>query len=127
MTQETDEGQLPLNLKRAGDIARDSGIQRAVEHAEAVDDGWADRARHFLHKFLAQRTEFPRQPFTSLDFRTFAEGHGLGAPPDARAYGGIFQWASRREFIEANGFINQANPTRHNAPVRQWVKHLKHV
>lgn len=112
--------QKQLDLRPAGAALRDDGIQRAVEHAEDVEQGWADRCRHFFQKFLAQRTK--AETFTSLDFRTFAETHGLSPPPDSRAYGGVFQSAVKRGYIVRVGFENRENPTRHNAPVSIWGK-----
>jgi hypothetical protein len=86
--------QLPIDFVRA---RRDDGIQRAGDHAGAR---WRGQARGYLLEWLAA----PRGDFLAEDVREFAERRGLDAPPDGRAWGVVFQSASRDRLISKVGY-----------------------
>jgi hypothetical protein len=78
---------------------RDDGIQRAVDHAEAEEPGWCDLAFGFLQAFAQEAAE----PFLAEAVVEAAYGI-VPPPPDGRAWGGIFQKASRRQVIRRVGY-----------------------
>lgn len=79
---------------------RDLGIERAVDHAERVSEGWQARARGYLLEYLS------RNPgdFLGEQMREFAEGKGMDAPPDGRAWGAVLQSAARAGLIRKVGY-----------------------
>jgi hypothetical protein len=78
---------------------RDDGMQRAVEHADAVDLFWSERAYGHVMDFC--RTKIT---FLTEDARAFAEGRGLQAPPDGRAWGAVMQRAARNGLMKKAGY-----------------------
>lgn len=81
--------QLPL-LDWTPAERRDDGMQRAVDHADAVVHSWSDRAGELLLEYAAQRG-----PWMVEDLREWAYVHGLPSPPDGRAWGAVVQRAAR--------------------------------
>lgn len=80
--------------------ARDVGIARATDHAERIVPGWPALAYQFLQTFVRNQ----RKPFLGEDVIAAAEAYGLIAPPDRRAWGGIFQRASRSGLVVKIGY-----------------------
>lgn len=81
---------------------RDEGISRAADHAERMSEGWKRRARGYLLEFLATRSHSGL--FLAEVVRAFAEERGMDAPPDGRAWGGVFQSAAREMLIVKVGY-----------------------
>ncbi len=102
----------PIDRARAG---RDSGMQRAQEHAEDVAPGWADRAFAALCAYakLAGR-------FTSYEFRMTAYSQGLDAPPTDKAFGPVFLRAVKAGVIQKTGYAQ--HPERHASPTPVWER-----
>ena len=97
--------------------ARDAGIQRAVDHAEAVIPGWSGRAFDFLRGFV----ETPgRKAFSAEDVRAYAHGLGLPQPTHARAWGGVFKRAAREGLIAKAGVGEMRDPESHCSVVNLW-------
>jgi hypothetical protein len=96
--------QLPMILPERSEAAarRDDGIERAASHAERVSDGWKARARGYLLEYLATRRR--GDDFLAEVAREFAEGRGMDAPPDGRAWGAVFQSAAREKLIVKAGY-----------------------
>jgi len=70
---------------------RDEAIQRAIDHADVVSPRWGDKAWSFLVDHARANVSF-----TAEDVRMLAERSGeVPPPPDKRAWGGVFQRASR--------------------------------
>ena len=78
---------------------RDDGMQRAVDHADAVVHSWSDRAGELLLEYAAQRG-----PWMVEDLREWAYVHGLPSPPDGRAWGAVVQRAARAGSIVRVGW-----------------------
>lgn len=100
----------------AARAARDAGIQRAVDHAEAVVPRWADTAFAFLLTYLAGQSG----RFTSEDVR-LAASSTVPVPPNERAWGGIFQKAAKRGLIVRDGYTSARDPKVHCNVVTVWV------
>jgi hypothetical protein len=105
----------------AGEIGRDEGAKRAVDHAErAVDSRWGtlaygavvDYAKNHAHRH-------PCSEFTSEDVRA-ASADYVPEPPDARAWGSVYLLAARRGVIEHAGYRKSRSPTRHTGVVGVW-------
>lgn len=103
----------PLPSMDDARAARDAGMQRAIDHAADVCMDWPARAYAFLTRFA--RTH---ESFISEECTEEAERLGFGPPTDPRAWGAIFQKASRSGVIARDGFgISQR---RHLSPTPLW-------
>lgn len=78
---------------------RDDGMQRAVQHADAVDMFWSETAYAHVFDFCKTQTTFLTE-----DARAFAEGRGLNPPPDGRAWGAVMQRAARNGLMRKVGY-----------------------
>lgn len=92
------------------------GMNQALAHAEQVETGWGDVAYLFLQKYAREHAE----PFTALDVRTAASAWGLSDPPTPKAFGGVFQRASRAGVIRKIGYAPHAE--RHASPTVLWSR-----
>jgi hypothetical protein len=89
--------------------SRDEAIQRAVDHAEAVEPGWANRATELLLEYLAHT----RQPFTTLELRHWALGtHGFAGVTNW-AWGSVMAKARKAGIIEQVGTREVGDATSH--------------
>jgi hypothetical protein len=79
---------------------RDSGMQRAAEHAEAVIDGWQEKASEQLRIYVASRLG---APFLAEDFVSWSR-YRVPAPPDGRAFGAVLKRAARSGWITKQGY-----------------------
>ena len=91
----------------------DQGMTSAVERADSEQPGWSDQAYDTLLAFLTAGEEF-----TAERARAACHAAGLSAPPDARAWGAVFNKASKRGFIVKVGYAPRA--CGHNTPTIVW-------
>ena len=103
----------------AARAARDDGIRRAAEHAEAVTPKWGDRAFEILRCFC-HRPGGSGEDFTSEDVRAYAKNLGLPDPPHLRAWGGVFQRAARAGLIVKTGTTTARAVNVHCAIIATW-------
>lgn len=102
----------PRNAARA---QRDAGIQAAVNHADAVDPGWPERAyRHFVAYARAHGQ------FLTEAARNAAECAGLAPPPDKRAWGGVASRAARAGVVVRTGYAPASDPKVHCSIATVW-------
>lgn len=81
---------------------RDKGMKRAVDHADAVEEGWSERAMRALRIYCRYHKG---KSFLSEDVRDWAETKGyISIPPDARSWGAIFQTAAKAGVIWRIGY-----------------------
>jgi len=73
-----------------------SGINRAINHADEKIMSWSDKALAFLTLY-ANRYD---QEFCATHVRKWATKQGLPEPPSKLAWGGVFQRASRAGIIQ---------------------------
>ncbi len=112
--------QLPLishseALRRLeSDIAAAQGMSQSAAHAEAVDDGFHERAYGLLTAFCRLQAT---QPFTSEDFRLYAhrEDFPIAVP---KALGAVFKRAAKNGLIRRDGFGKAFS--RHGSPCPLW-------
>lgn len=102
----------------AARLLRDEGMQRAIGHADSVDEGWSDRAYSMLVDFLARSGG---RAFFAEEIRIEAEAAGFPAPPDRRAWGAVVNRAVRAGVVRRIGYGPQQSPNSHCAPKSIWV------
>lgn len=99
---------------------RDEGIQRAVDHADAlapaVAPKWSDTAYAFLLDYIEAHHKF-----TSEDIRVLAESmERVTEPTDKRAWGSVMRRASQAKLIERAGFTVAKDPKVHCNNIAVW-------
>ena len=83
-----------MNLFDYAEAQRDIGMLRAARHAEAVHEGWNDRAYAFLIEFARQN-----QNFISEDVSDASKQAGFPQPPTDRAWGSVYRKAVKNDII----------------------------
>lgn len=104
----------PSTRSRAIEL-RDDGIRRAVEHADALEPSWSERAYTFFCGWLLGRNE----PFQTCEARWASEGI-VPPPPDARAWGHVARRAALAGKIVAIGTAPDLDPKSHRSPCNVW-------
>lgn len=102
----------------AGEAQRlaDEGMQRAVDHADAVEEGWSERAYQLLERFAQTNFEFMTE-----DCRQWAhEQEGLPKPPDPRAWGAVTVRGIQSRLIIRVGYRKTRIPPAHSTPRPIW-------
>ena len=103
--------QLSLDYPR---VARDEGMKRALDHAEADCAGWSDTAMAYLNGYALTHDRF-----TGWLVTTSAElTRSVPTPVTAKAWGSIFTKAARLKIIAKDGYTQ--DPNRHASPVPVW-------
>lgn len=95
--------------------ARDEGMQRAVNNANRVDEGWSDKVYELLKDFVKRYSG----PFQFEDFRMSITGL-IAEPPHKRAYGAIAARAAREGLITRVGYAPVKNVDAHRAFATVW-------
>ena len=93
----------------------DQGMKAASDHAEAVEQGWNDRAFAMLRQYASRHSEFMGE-----DVRVWAKNQGLPDPPDKRAWGSVIQRGARSNLISCVRYENTKIPPAHAAPRAVW-------
>lgn len=97
---------------------RDSGIERAILHADDVCEGWGDKAFYILKEFIRVNGN----SFLVEDVRLYAEAKGLPEPPSKRSWGSIILKASRAGIVKKNGYGITRNVKSHGTPASEWIR-----
>lgn len=113
MIRARDTATIPLDFT-AATAARDLGIQRAADHANAVESEWTGQALGMLLAFVADR----ETPFLIEEVRAYAEARGLPEPPDKRSWGAVARRAAAKKRIVKDGFGEAASSNR--SPKVRW-------
>ena len=92
------------------------GMEQAAAHADREEPGWTDRALGFLLVYGDLQAEF-----ISEDVARWAHANGLPDPTDSRAWGAVFNRASRRGLIHKTGGFRAA-VTSNGSPKPVWRK-----
>jgi len=107
-----------LNIEKPkpdGQVLRDRGIRKAIQHAEEVGDGWQTKALDFLYIYAKKNPG----KFSGEMVRLEAKGI-VPDPPCLRAWGAILLTGSRRSWIHQVGYIKVNNPAAHRANAALW-------
>lgn len=111
--------QLTLDIDKARQ-ERDKGIQQAVDHANAVNKEWFEKAYKMFKEWLSG---WPSgHEFMIEDFRLSAEIRGLKKPPSARAYGAIAVKAKKENLIVSYETAKTRGKSAHRANANKWIK-----
>ncbi len=105
-----------LNIEYAKK-ARDKGIEKAVKHADQVNDRWSDRAYGLFKDFIKANAA----PFQAEDFRHSITGL-IELPPSNRAFGGIVRRAAYEGLIRRVGTAPVSNVAAHSCFATVWQK-----
>lgn len=105
-----------------GDELALQGAQRAVDHADRVENDWSGRAYAMLVDYATGHQEFMTE-----DARKWASDAGLPPPPSARAWGAITLRASKEGIIHAIGYRPTKNPSAHRTPATLWRSDIFHL
>ncbi len=97
----------------SGEVLALEGMSRAIN---AADPRWHGLARWTLEQFIAKG-----RPFTSEDILDLLDEMSVSTK-DRRALGGIIRSARDNGEILMVGYVRSQRPSRHAAPVAQWVK-----
>lgn len=106
---------------RESELAAAHGMSQSAAHAEAIEEGWTDRAYATLQAFCRFQAT---QPFTSEDFRLYALSVGFPVPVP-KALGAVFKRAAREGLIRRDGFGRAF--ARHGSPCPRWVAAGYHI
>ncbi len=99
----------------ARDLAEE-GMNRAVEHADAEEPGWSERAYRLLFAYAEAHPLFATE-----DARTWAHNEGgLPLPPDGRAWGAVTNRAVRAGLIVRDHYRPTRIPPAHASPRPVW-------
>lgn len=111
-------GAPPVQKPTAQDLAND-GMARAVEHADAVEGDWSERAYQMLLDYALNHFEFMTE-----NVRVWAHERGLPTPPDGRAWGAITVRAVRDKIIIRDRYQFTRIPPAHSTPRPVWRSQL---
>lgn len=106
------------DIEQNGVDLRDSGIQRAADHAEAKNPGWQTQAFDFIIEYAKKH-----QSFAVEDVRLAAVGK-VPTPPSLRAWGHVVRKAAKAGAIRQIGIIQVKNPLAHRANAALWVSNI---
>jgi hypothetical protein len=93
----------------------DDGMQRAVDHADAITTNWSDMAYALLLHFALQEGNFIAE-----EAREFAHKKGLPRPPDGRAWGAVIKRAVNRGLIRKVSYRTD----QYGSPKAVWQRHV---
>ena len=106
-----------LDQLREGRDRAETGIARALDHAERVNTNWRDEAAAFARGYI--NGTGIGHVFTA-ETLIEAANDSVPAPPDGRAWGGIIQSFARNGVIKRAGFRFSENAAHHGAPKTLW-------
>jgi len=104
---------------KSGEVLRDQGMKRAIDHAEQVVPNWADLATAKLIEYIKIH---PHLEFMGEDVRVWAHQRGLLEPPHKRAWGGVIMIAAKKGLIVRVRIGQVKNPNAHRANASVWRK-----
>lgn len=105
--------QMELDFKAAANL-RDSGIKRAVDHANREEPVWSEKAFNFLREYIRSNREFMVEQLRSASTGKVPE------PPTTRAWGGIVVRAKKMGLIKRKGYRKTSNKKAHCTPATLW-------
>jgi len=95
--------------------ARDLGIAKAINNADAVTPRWSDQAYGLFKDFVKGQSG----PFKIEDFRVSTVGV-LSDPPSLMAFGHVALRAVKSGLIKRVGYECVSNVKAHRTPVSVW-------
>lgn len=104
---------------RQGELLRDEGMQRAVDHADRETAQWSNRALAAV-RVIAILNE----TFTTEAVVQYATEKGVPLAPDPRAWGAVVRTAVKRGYMRPGHYEKSLNPRAHRRPVQVWLSNL---
>lgn len=101
-----------------GKVARDEGMNRAVDNANVTTPKWSDLVYDAFHEYVRSLKKYTK--FQTEDFREWL-GDRIAEPPSKRAFGAITMRAARAGIIKHVGYAHVKNPKAHRANSAVWV------
>lgn len=105
----------PISPRPTAQELADDGMNRAVDHADALEGGWSERAYSMLLDYAAQHFEFMTE-----DVRVWAHEQSLPMPPDGRAWGAVTLRAAKAKMIVVDRYRKTRIPPAHATPRPVW-------
>lgn len=102
-----------------GEELKQEGIAQAINHANAVEPTWGDRAFALFSMYIHMHPE--KAILKTEDARQYAEEQGLEEPPTKRAWGAIALRAARAGLIVKQGYTTCDNPKTHKGLTTLWL------
>lgn len=102
-----------------GEQLSQAGQELAISHANAVHEGWSEKAYRLLREYVAC---YGSTPFRAEEVRSYAALMDFPMPPHARAWGSIFTKGKRIGLIKFLGTTQVKNPKAHCANAGLWVR-----
>ncbi len=100
--------------KPTGELLRDKGIKRAVQHAEDIHNDWQKQALDFLYLYARDHDRFSGEMVRMLSKGIVPEA------PSARTWGAVLLTGARQGWIRQVGYIKVDNPKAHKANAALW-------
>ncbi len=101
-----------------GEILRDKGIKKALDHAEDVHNGWQAKAVDFLYIYARDHHRFSGEMV-----RMEAKGI-VPDPPSLRTWGAVLLTGARKGWIRRVGTIHVTNPKAHACFASEWESNI---
>lgn len=99
----------------AARAARDDGIKRAVNRADAESPSWSDVALMYIERFAKMHATL-----TAEEVRDFAYKRGLPKPANERAWGGPFRRAVEAKIVTHGTMERATDPKVHCSYMMRW-------
>lgn len=110
-----------LDAIQEGQQRAESGLLKAVDHADRETPGWADKCWLLFLEWLQRKPKGYR--FLVEEFRLHLEAQNkIEVPPTKRAYGFLSRKAARENLIFQCGTGKVVNPDAHRANAARWEK-----
>ena len=111
-----------LDLIREGEVLKQNGLLRAIDHADKVSPQWSQKAFNIAVEYVKNELRSGQQ-FKSEDIRIWAyRWDKIEKPPHERAWGGVCISMARQGLIEKIGLASVVNPKAHGAIATLWRK-----
>lgn len=112
---------MTMLTRTQGQLFRDEGMERSLQHADQVEPGWSDQALAEVRRMATDRHEFTGEHVADV-----ARARGVPEPIERRAWGQVMATAARRGWIEPTGvFETSRHAQAHCRPVRVWRSKLR--
>lgn len=102
-----------------GEHNKRAGMQRGLDHANAVDENWGNKALQFTRLYLNNLK--PDDKFMCEDVRVASAGV-VPEPPDKRVWGPIMSRAAKCGLIHSAGKGHLKNPKANRGNAEIWQK-----
>lgn len=96
---------------------KEDGIKQAVDHADAEEFGWSEKAYAYLLEYLKGKSE----EFMAEEVRVSSDKI-VSAPPSNRAWGGVMLRALKAGLIRKTGFGLVKNAKAHQCLATTWIR-----